>query len=57
MSDVHFHMSQSYYFDIITVRGESDKKIRDKLKKLMTKRPTFEELQKKGILKGIELNC
>jgi hypothetical protein len=38
-------------------RGDGDKKnIRDKLKKLITRRPTIEELQKKGILKG-KKNC
>ncbi|XP_046846292.1 rho GTPase-activating protein 15-like isoform X2 [Xenia sp. Carnegie-2017] len=41
----------------LKLRGESDKKIRDKLKKLMTKRPTFEELQKKGILKDVTFGC
>jgi hypothetical protein len=36
-----------------SARGDGDKKnIRDRLKKLITKRPTIEELQKKGIIKG-----
>mgnify|MGYP002804414510 CR=1 FL=1 len=33
-------------------RDGDKKNIRDRLKKLMTRRPTIEELQKKGILKG-----
>ncbi|XP_028396137.1 rho GTPase-activating protein 15-like isoform X2 [Dendronephthya gigantea] len=39
-------------------RSEGDKKnIKDRLKKLMTRRPTIEELQKKGILKDITFGC
>ncbi|CAB4011954.1 rho GTPase-activating 9 isoform X2 [Paramuricea clavata] len=39
-------------------RGDGDRKnIRDKLKKLITRRPPIEELQKKGILKDITFGC
>ena len=38
-------------------RNDGDKKnIRDRLKKLITRRPTIEELQKQGILKGSKKN-
>lgn len=33
-------------------KDESKTKIRDKLRKLISKRPPIEELEKKGIIKG-----
>lgn len=44
------------YRIIYLERADGDKKnIRDRLRKLITKRPTFEELQKKGIIKGNQI--
>ena len=34
-------------------RDDNKGKIKDRLRKLLTKRPTIEELEKKGIIKGI----
>lgn len=39
------------------VRDGDKKNIRDKLKKLMSRRPTLDELHKKGIMKGNVTYC
>jgi len=36
----------------VSERDENKTKIRDKLRKLISKRPPIEELEKKGIIKG-----
>ena len=43
-----------FTLEIISVseKDESKTKIRDKLRKLISKRPPIEELEKKGIIKG-----
>ena len=46
-----------FALEIISVsdRDESKTKIKDRLRKLISKRPPIEELEKKGIIKGIKL--
>lgn len=49
-------LTQSVTLGIISVseRDENKTKIKDKLRKLISKRPPIEELEKKGIIKGSE---
>ena len=51
---MYLYFKTKFAMEIISVseRDESKTKIRDKLRKLISKRPPIEELEKKGIIKG-----